>query len=76
MELWHFELLEGGLKTLKIKPRQPNSSEAVAFGWPTLVTNGQRQRGERIPPNLAQPISQPNLARCTLGHKFDRVFGS
>ena len=37
----------------------------------TLVQNGPRQRGEKNPLNLVQPISQPNLAQCTLCWQFD-----
>ena len=33
-------------------------------------------RRERIAPVLAQPVSQPILAQCTLSQKFDRDFSS
>ena len=48
----------------------PRTKEPSAPGKQNLVQNEPRQRGENSP-NLAQPISQPTLARCILRWQFE-----
>ena len=47
----------------------PRTREPSALGKQTPVQNGPQQCGENSP-NLVQPISQPNLAQCTLCWQF------
>ena len=49
----------------------PRTTEPFALRKITPVQNGPRQHGENNSPILIQPISQPNMAQCTLCWQFN-----
>jgi len=76
MELWHFSFLEGGLKRPKIGELWTLNFTRGDYFAPapssvldktTSAKQQPRQRGEIIPPNLVQPISQYKLTFLHFG---------